>query len=106
MEKKVFIKLKNMLTQKIINNNAVVLKIDEENKNINLFNRMYLTFEELDEKGWLELIVDAYAYGLYKGREEKEQEQERQKDKNEKNVKELLKNIIVLLHDENSKYWD
>lgn len=44
--------------------------------------------------------------GLYKGREEKEQEQERQKDKNEKSVKELLKNIIVLLHDEHSKHWD
>lgn len=106
MKKKVFIKLKNILTQKIMNNNAVVLSINEENKSINLFNTMYLTFEELDEKGWLELIVDAYAYGLYKGREEKEQEKEKEKDKNEKSVKELLKNITVLLHDENAKYWD
>lgn len=73
---------------------------------MNVFNRFYLTFEELNEKNFIELIVDAYAYGLYKGREEQEQERERQKDKNERSIKELLKNIIVLLHDENSKYWD
>ena len=97
----------DLLAQKVLHTRAVLLKVNEQDKYINLFDRFFLTYKTLDnKKDVLELIVNAYAYGLHKGREEQEQKEEKQQEDEKQSVKQLLNKIIRVLHDENNNYYD